>query len=471
MPEIRRAMRLEDIYKTISPEPLRTKEDLDAYYRVEINELRGPDKIRLMKLGLERAFGSLPYKAFLMGHSGVGKSTEITRLINEVTDKYQAIRFSATAELDPINFQPFDILLLMMAELVERTAKPREEGGAGAKPSDDRLKEIWDWFATETETRKKAEEKSARLSAGVGPDAESWWAKAVGLFASLKGEMKFASARETKVVTYRLSRLSDLIEAANRLVLDCNGLLRKAVRKEWLIIGEDFDKAGIPLQGPENLFVTYGNVIKNLGAHMIFVIPITLGYSSRAGQFPVPSDHVHILPDTPVFEKDHKPHTKGRASVRAVLEARMSLDLFGAGQLERVIVASGGNLRDLFTLIAQASDLAILREAPQGRIGEDDVSAAIQSLRTEYERRLGENPYETPQVSYEDKAKRLVRIYKNEPESDTTDAVLYSLLRSRAVQEFNGERWFGVHPLVVDVLVSHERIPRRKKGSVPGGTR
>ena len=49
------------------------------------------------------------------------------------------------------------------------------------------------------------------------------------------------------------------------------------------------------------------------------------------------------------------------------------------------------------------------------------------------------------------------------------DPVLYALLRSRAVQEFNGERWFGIHPLVVDILAKQNKIPPAA-GRIPGGT-
>lgn len=72
-------------------------------------------------------------------------------------------------------------------------------------------------------------------------------------------------------------------------------------------------------------------------------------------------------------------------------------------------------------------------------------------------------------MTYEDKADRLVRIYNGEKEAQITDPVLYSLLDARAVQEFNGERWFGVHPLVVDILVKQERLSS-KSGVVEGGT-
>ena len=51
-----------------------------------------------------------------------------------------------------------------------------------------------------------------------------------------------------------------------------------------------------------------------------------------------------------------------------------------------------------------------------------------------------------------------------------TNPVLYSLLSARAVQEFNGQRWFGVHPLVVDVLAAQGKLDRLDSGAVLGGT-
>jgi hypothetical protein len=63
-----------------------------------------------------------------------------------------------------------------------------------------------------------------------------------------------------------------------------------------------------------------------------------------------------------------------------------------------------------------------------------------------------------------------VQIYRQQPEARIPDRVLYSLLHARAVQEFNGERWFGVHPLVVDILAAQGKLERDSNGRVPGGT-
>ena len=37
-------------------------------------------------------------------------------------------------------------------------------------------------------------------------------------------------------------------------------------------------------------------------------------------------------------------------------------------------------------------------------------------------------------------------------------------------QEFDGRGWYGVHPLVVDILASQGRIPASANGAAAGGT-
>jgi hypothetical protein len=245
-------------------------------------------------------------------------------------------------------------------------------------------------------------------------------------------------------------------------------LLREQCGREWLFIGEDFDKSGIPSMLTETFFVAHANVLRDLRANLIFTVPIGLVYSERGPQLAFPPDRIHCIPDTPVFNRQHKAHGAGMNAIRRVLEARVAPDLFEPGQADSLIVASGGNLRDLFSLVAEASDTALLRKA--AKIGEADVTSAIRELRNVYLRRLGQSPFDAAEVSYPDKAARLVGIYDNEPDASVPDKVLYSLLHARAVQEFNRERWFGVHPLVVDLLVDQKRLGH-DGSSVPGGTR
>jgi GTPase SAR1 family protein len=459
------AQHLADVYRTLEPGPLISPEELNAFYSQGINAVRGGDKMQRIRLRLERAHGDSRYfKACVMGHRGVGKSTEISQLITQISHKFQPIRFSAESVLDPGSFKPVDVLLVMLMELVKQTAEPISDGGAGQQPSDLRLRELLDWFSATKVTSEFSGNSAIAIEAGAGVKEDSLWGKVLGVFANLKGEIKYASSRKTEVVEYRLTRLSDLIEVANRLLDHCNELLMATTGKQWLFIGEDFDRAGIPSAKIEDLFINYANIFQDLRSHLIFTLPIGLFYSAKANRLPFTQDCSFVIPDTPMFDQDHNASDKGRDAVKAALAARMTLALCEADALERLVVASGGNLRDLFGLINYAADGAMLRNAKQ--INGDDADGAIVNLRSDYERRLGQSPYDVDVISYDDKVKLLKRIYDGEKEAQMTNPILYSLLNARSIQEFNGQRWFGIHPLVVDILIGQNHLA----AGGPGGT-
>jgi hypothetical protein len=137
--QISRAESLEDVDRTLSLQPLVTPEEIQAFYRNQLNETRGGDDVvGHLQLGLTRAYQRSTYfKACVMGHPGVGKSTELSRLEQGVKDKFRTIRFSVVSELDPVNFRPLDVLLIMMIEVAQQTANVVE-------PPPARLQGIWD---------------------------------------------------------------------------------------------------------------------------------------------------------------------------------------------------------------------------------------------------------------------------------------------------------------------------------------
>lgn len=457
---------LTDVYKTVSPEPLMDSEQLDAFYLQEIIDIRGSTVMPRLKTRLLRAKKDMPFKAFLMGHAGVGKSSALTCLIQEIEGKFQTIRFSAKKRLDMINFKAFDVILLTITELAEQCGKSIKEGGSGKHINGNLIRPLWDWFATTDISKTEKTELTATVGAGVD-SSSSLWGKLIGLKAKVYAEAKYAGAREKKTVEYRLSNISELVQIANRIIDACNNSLEKATGKHWLIIWEDFDKEGIPKESISQLFLEYGHIFSDLNANMITNIPIALGYSGEARSI-IDAANRFLLYDSPVFDQEHKPHEQGRRVLREVVEKRMELAIFDEGILDSLLVASGGNLRDLFNMILDASDQAISDDLKT--IGHAHARNAIVTQRIEYERRLGTDRFGEDVIKFEDKIARLKAIYDNEPDSSCTDNILYSLLRSRAVQEFNGERWFGVHPLVVDYLVSNKHIKKPENGEPFGGT-
>lgn len=464
--QLRQAQTLVEIAGTLSPEPLEGEEQIRAFYRGDLNVVRGRDIVVRMTQSLRNSFDGLHYKSFLLGHSGVGKSTEINRLLLQVGNQFLPIRFSARRDLTLNSFKPTDIPLLMMIMVTAETYRV-----TGNSPPAGLLENIFDWFSKDATTRTDLSHAELGAGAGIGLPSDSILAKTLGLFLNLKGELKYSSDRNTKTTEYRLNRLSDLISLVNRLVSECNRLLREREGKEWLFIGEDFDKGYIPPALIEDLFINYSSIFEDTQAHLLFDLPLALHYSGKSPQLPRMKDGRNIVPDTPLFHPDHTPDNEGRAAVRNIVTARVNPILFEEGQLDRLIVASGGNLRALFRLITEAGLDASVKSPATGRIAEKECTDAINQLRAQYEGQLGQGPFDTNPIPYDEKAKRLVSIYRREPKANVLDNILHTLLNTGVVQEFNGEHWLGVHPLVVDILVKQKELPTKRGIPAPGGTR
>jgi hypothetical protein len=280
-----------------------------------------------------------------MGHPGVGKSTEISRLLLRVKDQHVGVRWSVATELNPASFKVFDILLLMLARIAGAANEMKAISLQGIR-SEALVRDITQWFATEQTKHYRTRTTGAEVAAGAGVKEGSPWATVFGLFVSAKAEMKYAAERKTETIDYRLQRLPDLIDLCNKLIDFSGETLREKTGKEWLLVVEDLDKSVISPQQLQDLFIQYGAVFENLRVSTIFAIPVWLAYSPEAIRLPGERYMIH---DTPVYDQEHNPHLKGRAAVQRVLEARVAPALFEDGQMMRLIVASGGNFETCFS--------------------------------------------------------------------------------------------------------------------------
>lgn len=114
--------------------------------------------------------------------------------------------------------------------------------------------------------------------------------------------------------------------------------------------------------------------------------------------------------------------------------------------LKYMILKSGGAIRDLFSMLTNCAILELSKTEPQ-QISMEDATVAAMRLKSTYERFI------TSPEQFE----RLIEIY-NDPHPENTDEVLSELLKTLAVIEYNGERWCGVHPVLVDFLREKGRI-------------
>ncbi len=454
------AQTLAEVYRTMATRPLVTEQERQAFYR-DMNAVRGGDKIAHIKRDLEREHGISYFKGFFMGHSGVGKSTEIKRLEGMVESKFRILRIHATDDLNGADFRPFDVLFVIILRLTEALSRLEAQDKIPAELLD----ALYQWFRTSEYT--EINEREGTISETKEAGMPKKLSELFGLVFNISNSLRFLSKRQNTTTEYSYKTMGQLIDLMNRLFVAAN-LQIQAEGKEWVVIGEDFDKRGVSPARVEELFIEHANIFTSLQIHLIFNIPSALAYSEKAQE--LPKIHRYSIFDTPVYTRKHQPDTKGRDALREVMDARVNPALFAERQQERLIVASGGNLTELFVLTVAAADNAAVRSGEEGHIEEEDVTRAINERRREYRNALGSSPYDPNPIPYTDKAKRLVAVYYQEPDHKVPDRVLYTLIVGRAVQEFNGISWFSVHPLIVDQLIEDKRLKPNDTGTVPGGT-
>jgi hypothetical protein len=458
--QTRPAATLDEFYNTFLPEPLRTAGERQAFY-MKMGEMRGGDRAVEIARSLRLTCQSGQFfKGFVYGHSGVGKSTELYRVAAELEGEFIPFRFSVPVDLDASGFKPFDVLLVIAQLIMEDINRRYQDNELVVDLPEALLNDLYQWYASckLTEKTTQGHDVSAEAEAGfsLGP-----FAKILTLAAKVKANLKYGRLREQEITEYHMRTLTDLLVLVNRL-LDAATEIFATFEQQILVIGEDFDKPGVNSARVEELFLHHKNVLMALRTNLIFNLPIALTYSDKREQ--LPDNPMFVVFDAPVYEPSHLANETGRDALLDLLYKRANRDLFEPNQALRLVVASGGNLRDLFQMALAASDHAAI--AGREQIAAEDTTHAILRLRKEFLDRMGSSPYDVTPISYEEKATRLLAIYHSEPGHDVADPVLHSLLRARLVQEFNGEGRFGLPPMMVDVLKRHTKLPE----DAPGGS-
>lgn len=435
---------------TLEPSPLATNEELDAFYRKEVQKVRGVDRLGRIKLELSDAIGQKrPYKAFLMGHPGVGKTTELLRLTRSFDSQLAPLHLSVTSELNPGSFRHYDVLLLILIRLVEAASSPVLIGF-----EENKLKLLMERVYANLSGKWRDYLQTQEANIEVGMDL---------FIAKVKGTLKQGRTFKKDEQRFEASFVSELVDLIDDVFDTCNELLYRRHRKKWIIVVEDFEKLGIEQAALGALFGGLRASLLSLHAHMLITIPVWLHYSLDAQDILPSNFHRFVLPDIAVYTKEKQADPAVIDALSEVVHSRMNPSLLDAGVAERCIRASGGSLRDLFTLLRESMLYARLRGAE--RIALNDVDAAVQDLRNDYKLRLGSTATSQPAVSLEQKLERLVLIYKREDSTvEVPDAVLYNLLRQRFVLQYNGTAWMGIHSLAVDLLMEFGRLDPNSPG-------
>ena len=426
---------MSDVLKALEIGPLK-KEDFDRYY-VETKEARGVDVARKLKKYFLRTKGR-PKKVIFSGHRGSGKSTEIERLTRDIKDEFLVSTYSIEDNLDKSNVTHIDILFENVHTLC-RDAIEKEDLKINEK-----IIEKFNEFMKEITVEKI---DTSKLEASAGAEAGAG-ANAFLLNFMMKISSVLKSSHETREVVREKfdPRIEEFVTNANHLIIDIKNKLREKYDKERdiLIVIDDLEKV-TSFEKARELFRDYGGQLTRLDCHVLYTIPIELLFSEHRDAICGFFDQEVILPSIKIDERDGSPYRPGRDALKRIIEKRMELSLFEDGEetLNRIIENSGGSLRDMFRIIIESS-----LEADE-KIRPEDVDKAILLLENKFSKAMVTR--ERDDMDFDTLIGKLKEV--DESKDSIPDEVLVNLLYRGFVIEYNGEGWYGVHPMVKNAII------------------
>jgi hypothetical protein len=414
--------------------PFREVQPGESFY-VDCKEVRGNDDI-LRELGrrISRSDENNSCQLYA-GHRGGGKSTELLRLKTDLESKgYVVIRFQADEDFDVYDAEYTDILLTCTHNILKGLKEK-----ANPSPLVEWLKSRWQALKDLALTDVTVEELSIESQ--------------MGLFGKLTTTLKTnPSTREIirkQVDLYSIA----LTDALNEFIDEAK---RQVGASNLVVIADNLDRI-VPMPrdngrtNHDDIFIDHSELMKKLDCHVIYTVPISLVYSSRASQLRNAYGDYQILPMIMVRdpEQNHAPFRLGVDKVKEVIRKRIERyapdlalegDIFDSREtLEQLCLMSGGHIREVMhfmqTALNQIDYFPITREATQ--------EAFFQGTET-YRETLHQSDW--AKLAEIHRAKRIVN-----------DDQYRKLLFDRCVLEYRykdssgkPQKWHDVHPLLQD---------------------
>lgn len=436
---------LRDIRRICNPRPLHGVE-LETLY-VKTDDARDPDCAARLSIRSILDDAETAQRILVYGHRGCGKSTELAKLTADLGAGWLCVNFSVLEDLPPIGVHAEEVLLAITHQLVKKAS-----GEKLAKlETDERLKKVVEWFTAVKKTSASARDSELSIGAGAKAGTGGWLFGLGELFAQFSSDLKFRSSTETSIVEEVRKRPGDLIEQINRVVESIQDALKPS-NKRLLILVEDLDKLGIG--DARSVFIENGQLLAGVRAHIIYTIPIFTFHSPDASAMKASFDHDFSLPMIKVLNADGT-RAKGFEIVRDIVRRRVAEASIDQDALDHLIERTGGVLRHVFEVLQTAANMTTLHEPP---IRKPHIEYGLRRLKAEMGTQIalpqhvkieGVDKVEQLYAKLADYAKRQK---EGKPCPPTGDPIVQVLLKSCALVEYNGQRWLGVHPLVVEFL-------------------
>ena len=431
-------------------EPLKAG-DKRWYNFTELRHTRVLERLQKVYAGLP-ASGEFHHRV-LCGHRGCGKSTELLRFKSWADEHcFACARIEVDVKLGHVGLEFSDFFLLAATAAEEALSE------LGSPLPEDAIKPIVEWFGevTQVDSDHRSSELAVEAEAQIGGKLPLGLGKLAAKFMSgIK-----AGASHAVTVRQQMRNYPDrLIDLTNALLRQANQQLRELSlpRERGLVFLFDnldrYDPDDI-----DKVLMVGSNLLRRLGCHALYTIPIDLEYNPRSGPLRDAYGQPVVLPMIPLRHpgdawRDSVAETRHDDSALQgmwdCLELRLAVEsLFEDPEDARIMIRMcGGCVRDLMHLLTLAYEMS-----DGDVLSRRGVEIAVKELRATYSRELSHEDYE-----------RLADIAARE--SVPRDEETLRLLYNRWALEYYDDQsdvWLDVHPLVIEIDEFQDAYRRRR---------
>jgi energy-coupling factor transporter ATP-binding protein EcfA2 len=405
--------------------PLLTSEQIAAF-RVDY----GIDTL----VRLEQVVDDAPAggKVIFSGHRGCGKSTLLARFSREMqkTEDYFVVLFSIS---DMVEMSAVDHVNILYATAIQLLSHASQRS---IQIPDKTKQEVLGWM---TDSHSSTISKATSAELGLGGDLLQLASAKLKTESTFRDEIKRTYQKQISVLTKHIEVIAQCIATTTR--------------KQVLVIIDDLDKLDWRLV--EEIYKHNINALFQPEVKMVFTIPIAVirdlefrtNLRTASGQPIQQMEVAQLFGQAERHTPNAAPNADKLSTLVDVLKKRIPADYIEPHIFEQIALKSGGVIRELVR-IAQAccTECSVLvRKQPDRtdiKINDQILELALINLRNEFEVSLGTGRKDI-----------LLHTYEQAQPPDVNDPEFLTLLHGVCLVEYrNGNVWYDVHPIVVDIL-------------------
>ncbi|TRU67223.1 MAG: ATP-binding protein [Microcystis aeruginosa Ma_QC_Ch_20071001_M135] len=389
----------------------------EAYRNLELLPLRSDKELQRFAVEygteiideLEQLVEDSPWedgKIILAGHRGCGKSTLLYEHVNIL----------------------FSIAVQMMSEAETQNLTIK----------DSIKKSFYQWFAEQIRT----ETNQADTTVETGFNFST-------LLAHIKGILKINSTIRQEIKQKYERRITDLVAQINIIA----SAIESQSQKKILVIVDDIDK--IDLAQVRDIFQSHIKAIMLPGFRIIMTIPIAAlrEVALKATLQTETNDQIVQMPVYKLFKQGEInspnaiPDPRIIATLTEIITKRIDPALIDPDTLEKICLYSGGVLRELIRITNDCCRVCLrsVRRYPDDntlKIDQAVLEQSITELSLDFAESIGKADEEI-----------IKTVYQHSKPTDLKDQNFLDLLHGLYILEYrNGDLWYNVHPIVVELM-------------------